>query len=174
MYKECVTCPKIGVSCQGPTFVAMPAAEILEWCKLRKAHLKLSNKKLAELSKIPEGTIARLFAGEHMDFKYESIRPILMFLVGGTFDGNPCPGTNEAADQKQAETIERLQAENAALRETVQTYERMHHEDLQELREEFQQNIDYLKAQIRDRKTVSLVLAAGLVAAVVAIIVMLI
>lgn len=174
MYKECVSCSKIGVSCKGPTFVAMPAAEILEWCKLRKSHLKLSNKKLAELSKIPEGTIARLFAGEHMDFKYESIRTVLKAMVGGTFDGDSCSEPIMIDDFKQTETIERLQTENAALKETIQAYEHMHHEDMQELREEHQQAIDYLKKQIKDRKIVSLLLSLGLVIAVVAIIVMLI
>lgn len=174
MYKECVSCSKIGVSCKGPTFVAMPAAEILEWCKLRKSHLKLSNKKLAELSKIPEGTIARLFAGEHMDFKYESIRPILMILVGGTFDGNPCPDTQVVDDHKHAEAIERLQAKNAALKETVQTYEHMHHEDMQEIREEHQQAVEYLKKQIKSRETAFLLMGAALAIAVVALIVILV
>ena len=166
MYKECVNCDRIGVSCKGPTFVAMPAAEILEWCKLRKGHLKLSNKKLAELSNIPEGTIARLFAGEHIDFKYESIRPILRVLVGGSFDNNPCPDPHEADNQKQTEIIEKLQAENVSLRETVNRFEAMHHEDMQQA----QQTIEYLKQQIKDRKVVSLLLSIGLVIATVALI----
>ena len=174
MYKECVNCDRIGVSCKGPTFVAMPAAEILEWCKLRKGHLKLSNKKLAELSNIPEGTIARLFAGEHIDFKYESIRPILMILVGGSFDGNPCPAPIAADDHKQKEIIERLQADNAALKETVQTYEHMHHEDMQELREEHRQAVEYLKKQIKSRETAFLLMGAALAIAIIALIVILV
>ena len=171
MYKECVTCPKIGVSCKGPNFVAMPAAEILEWCRLRKSHLKLTNKELAKLSTIPEGTISRLFAGEHMDFKYESIRPILIVLVGGTFDGNPCPVP--ADDLLQAETIAKLEAENAMLRETVSKFERMHDEDVKQISAEAQQTIDYLKAQLKDRKVVSLLLSVGLVIATVALILVL-
>lgn len=172
MYKECVTCSRIGVSCKGPTFVAMPAAEILEWCKLRKSHLKLSNKKLAELSKIPEGTIARLLAGEHIDFKYESIRPILMILVGGTFDGNPCPESQVVDDLLQAETIAKLEAENAMLRETVSRFEHMHDEDVKQISAEAQQTIDLLNRQLRDRKVVSLILGAALAAAAVVLILM--
>ena len=34
---------------------------------------------------------------------------------------------------------------------TIQAYEHMHHEDMQELREEHQQAIDYLKKQIKTR-----------------------
>jgi hypothetical protein len=170
MYKDCLNCPELGVTCDGPNFMALTAAEILEWCKLRKSYMKLSNKKLAELSKIPEGTIARLFAGEHMDFKYESIRPILRVLVGGSFDNNPCPDPHEADNQKQTEIIEKLQAENASLKETVNRFEAMHHEDMQQAKE----TIAYLKAQVRDRKALSFMLGVGLAVAVVAIILMLI
>ena len=173
MYKECVSCSKIGVSCKGPTFVAMPAAEILEWCRLRIKHLKISHAKLAELSGVPKGTIDRLLSGEHLDFKHESIRPILIILVGGTFDGDSCSEPIMIDDHKQTETIERLQTENAALKETIQAYEHMHHEDMQELREEHQQAIDYLKKQIKDQKIVSLLLSLGLVIATVALILVL-
>lgn len=174
MYKECLNCPKIGVSCDGPNFMALTAAEALEWCKLRKNHLKMSNAKLSEISGVPKGTIDRLLSGEHLDFKYESIRPILRALIGGTFDNNPCPDPHEADNQKQSELIERLQAENASLRETISKYERIHHDDMQQIAAESQQTIDYLKAQIKDRKIVSLLLSVGLVIAVVAMIVMLI
>ena len=173
MYKECLNCPKIGVSCDGPNFMALTAAEALEWCKLRKNHLRMSNAKLSEISGVPKGTIDRLLSGEHLDFKYESIRPILRALIGGTFDNNPCPDPHEADNLKQAETIARLESENAMLKETVNRFEHMHNEDVKQISAEAQQTIDLLNRQIRDRKTVSLVLAAGLVAAVVAIIVML-
>lgn len=91
MYLECVSCSKLGKACDGPNFVAMSAAELLEWCKLRKAHLGWSNAKLAEASNMPKGTIDRLFAGSHIDFRYETIRPMVMALAGGEFTGNPCP-----------------------------------------------------------------------------------
>ena len=70
MYKDCLNCPELGVTCDGPNFVAMTAAEILEWCKLRKAYLKMSNAKLSEISGVPKDTIDRLLSGEHLDFKY--------------------------------------------------------------------------------------------------------
>lgn len=91
MYLECVSCPKLGSSCDGPNFVAMSAQDLLEWCKMRKAKLGLSNAKLAELSGTPKGTIDRLLSGDHPDFKYETIRPMIKALVGGSFSGNPCP-----------------------------------------------------------------------------------
>lgn len=36
MYRECINCPKLGVSCDGEEQLIMPRAEILEWIRLRK------------------------------------------------------------------------------------------------------------------------------------------
>lgn len=98
MYTECITCQKIGISCDGPNFVAMSAQELLTWCKARKAHLHLTNGRLAELSGMPKGTIDRLFAGDHVDFRYETIRPLIKALAGGDWSGNPCPDPGEDID----------------------------------------------------------------------------
>lgn len=90
MYKNCVFCPKLGVSCDGPNFVAMAPSELIEWCKQRKKHVGMSREKLADASGIPKGTIDRLFAGKSPDFKYETIRPMLRVLVGGAWEERPC------------------------------------------------------------------------------------
>ena len=114
MYEKCVKCPKVGISCEGPHFFTMSAAGLLEWCKERKKFLKISNEKLAELSGIPKGTIDRLFSGEHLDFKFETVRPIIKVLAGGEFVEAPCPEEpNNFAD----ENICRLEEENARLKE---------------------------------------------------------
>ena len=107
MFSNCITCPKLGVSCKKLDFIIeLPAPELLEWCKKRKAFLGLSNAKLADLSGIPKGTIDRTFSGEHLDFKHETIRPILKVLVGGSFDDESC--CTEAKDDHAEETIENL------------------------------------------------------------------
>ena len=122
MYEKCIKCPKVGVSCEGPHFFTMSGAELLEWCKERKKFLKLSNEKLSELTYlqkgnmngIPKGTIDRLFSGEHLDFKFETMRPIIKVLAGGEFVEAPCPEEpNNFAD----ENICRLAEENARLKE---------------------------------------------------------
>lgn len=123
MYEKCVKCPKVGVTCEGPHFFTMPAEELLDWCKERKKFLKLSNEKLSELTYmqkgniltgVPKGTIDRLFSGEHLDFKYETMRPIIKVLAGGEFVEAPCPEEpNNFAD----ENICRLEEENARLKE---------------------------------------------------------
>ena len=122
MYEKCIKCPKVGVSCEGPHFFTMSAEDLLEWCKERKKFLKLSNEKLSELtylqqgvlSGIPKGTIDRLFSGEHLDFKFETMRPIIKVLAGGEFVEAPCP---EEPDCFADERISKLEEENARLKE---------------------------------------------------------
>ncbi len=109
MYLECVSCPKLGNTCDGPNFMGRSAAGVLEWCKARKKHLGWSNAKLAEESNMPKGTIDRLLSGEHLDFKYETIRPMVKALVGGSFDGNPCPAPPIIEKEKEDEAPKVLQ-----------------------------------------------------------------
>ena len=165
MYKECLKCEKLGVSCDGPNFVAMPAPQLLEWCKLRKAQRGLSNAKLAELSGVPKGTIDRLLAGEHADFKYESIRPVIRALVGGQWAGNPCPDPNQVTDAHLLEAVEQQ-------RKTI----RQLHKDKQDMletmtaeRQSAQEDIKFLREQVHAKNRVILILAilAGVCLAVI-------
>ena len=120
MYEECIECPKIGVSCDGPNFFAMSTPELLAWCKERKKELKISNAQIAEKSGMPKGTIDRLFAGEHVDFRYETIRPLLKALTGGAWSGNPCAAPEE--DDALRKRIQELEAELARREEAAQHY----------------------------------------------------
>lgn len=111
MYSECLKCEKIGVSCDGPNFVAMTTQELLTWCKARKEYLHLSNARLAELTggALPKGTIDRLFAGEHTDVRFETIRPMLKALTGGAWSGNPCASQQE--DEALRKKVQELEKE---------------------------------------------------------------
>lgn len=164
MYEECLSCNKLGVSCDGPNFVAMNAHELLEWCKIRKHHLGLSNAKLADLSNMPKGTIDRLFAGEHTDFKYETMRPLVRALVGGKFDDNPCPAPAEFA---RAEEIEQ---ENIRLKEMIKNNEAEHHKAMGDLKAEHREDTIFLRSQIQGKNFAIVALAATLVVTFSAII----
>lgn len=138
MYTECLNCPKLGTSCDGPNFVAMSAPQLIEWCKKRKNTLGMSNQKLAELTGIPLGTINRLFAGANMDFKHETIRPMMQVLVGGDWMGNPCPNPEDRAKETE------LAEENAKLKERIQKLE----EELGHDNSDNRQKIDFLKEEV--------------------------
>lgn len=163
MYLECVTCPKLGATCKGPDFVAMPAHDLWEWCKKRKTHLRLTNSQLAELSGTPKGTIDRLFANDQADFKYETIRPIIRVLIGGKFEYGICHDTNDQkTDDFAAEQIKRLEEENAKLKEKV--------EELKEWKAEKKEEIDFLKGEVKDKRRYIKILAAVAAVAILAII----
>jgi len=141
MYFECITCPKLGESCDGPNFVALSAHDLLEWCKRRKAHLKMSNAKLAELSDMPKGTVDRLLAGDHMDYKFETIRPMVKALVGGAWGENPCADPRGQADERLEETVKRLEEEKKNLKEQVKT-----------IMEEYHEEVTFLKEQVKNEQ----------------------
>lgn len=161
MYKKCLSCPKLGVSCDGPNFVAMPAHELLEWCKERKQILRLSNAKLGELSNTPKGTIDRLFAGEHGDFKYETVRPLLRALVGGELGENPCPTMETWLEEKLVQTVE----ENNKLAEQIKQIEKEHDEEIDELKKEHREDTRFLREQVKSKNLAIIILAVLLFAA---------
>lgn len=150
MYKKCIACPKLGDSCKGPDIKEMTAPEVLEWCKLRKAQLRLSNAKLADLSGTPKGTLDRVFAGEHPDFKFETIRPVINALIGGSFEPGICPAP--PIDEQAEDTI-------ASLREQLEELKQQHQQNTQETKEESSVRIDFLKAQLKREQRVVAILA---------------
>lgn len=102
---ECLSCPKLGVSCNGANFIALSASDLLQWCRQRKEDLRWSNAKLADASNVPKGTIDRLFSGEGIDFKHETIRPLVKALIGGEWD-NPCPHSQPSAEPDPALSLQ--------------------------------------------------------------------
>lgn len=109
MFEKCLSCSLLGTSCNGPNFFTASASEMLDWCKERKARLGLTNAKISDLSGVPKGTVDRLFAGEHVDAKFETVRPIVKCLVGGEFDVNTCIAPDRVQMEHQAEIIEQQQ-----------------------------------------------------------------
>ena len=163
MYLECVTCHKLGATCKGPNFVAMPAHDLWEWCKKRKAELRLTNQQLAELSGTPKGTIDRVFANDQADFKYETIRPIIRALVGGEFEYAICQDTkDQKADDIAAEQLKRLEEENAKLKDTIA--------ELKEWKAEKKEEIAFLKSDVKEKRGYIRILAVVSAVAILAII----
>ncbi len=172
MYRECLECEKLGVSCDGPNFVAMTTHELMEWCKKRKARLNYTNSDLSEKSGIPKGTIDRVFAAEDVDCKYETLRPILKALVGGEYTHNPCPDPNTGITVEQLEALQHenadIRAENirltnneetlnqqiTELKDELKSREKVFREDRAEYVTEQDKKINYVKDQcVRLRKT---------------------
>lgn len=171
MYLECISCPKMGISCDGPNFVAMSAPELLHWCKSRKAHMGLSNGRLAELSGMPKGTIDRLFAGEHVDFRYETIRPLIKALTGGQWSGSPCPDPNDNETAALKEKAERLARNNMLLQSHIDRDNEQHQKQLEFLREQIKHEQASADGYKRAVVTLSIMLGVALLLIAAALII---
>lgn len=88
-----------------PKIENLNSREMIEWVKQRKQMLGISNAKLAELSQVPIGTIDRLLAGKYTEFRYSTIQPIIVVLLGHD-EATPMPERDTEQSQYYYDTIE--------------------------------------------------------------------
>lgn len=154
MFEKCITCPKIGESCV-PNIVLLPFAGLVQWCIKRQKHLGWSNQMLADKSGVPVGTINRVKAGEYLDCKYSTIKNLLICLIGGTTDEFSCTAQVEKelmqldALEKQAAKLSSVEAENELLKARLDAIDEQHRKDIRAVREEYQEQIAFLKEQLK-------------------------
>jgi predicted transcriptional regulator len=147
----------MGESCV-PNLMLLPFTDLIQWCNKRQNHLGWTNKKLAETSKVPEGTISRIKAGED-DCKYSTIRNILIALIGGTTDEFACTVQveNELRNleklEQQAAKLSLVEAENERLINRFKEIDEIHRNDIRAVKEEYQEQISFLKEQLKAWQT---------------------
>jgi hypothetical protein len=110
---------------------------------------------LAEKSTVPVGTINRIKAGDYLDCKYSTIRNLLLALIGGTTDEWHCTELVEQ-ELKQKELLEQhaakmafIEQENILLKAQLEKGEEQHRSDIRSIRAEYQEQIAFLKEQLR-------------------------
>lgn len=154
MFEKCIKCDRLGESCI-PNFLLLPFAELLQWCNKRQKYLEWTNQTLADKSKVPLGTINRIKAGDYSDCKYSTIRYLLIALIGGTTEEFHCMEQMEK-ELKQLELFEQQAAklaatekENKALKNRLNKIDEQHRKDIREIKEEYQEQIVFLKEQLK-------------------------
>lgn len=153
MFEKCIKCNRIGESCV-PNLMLLPFPDLLKWCDKRQDHLGWTSKTLAEKSHVPLGTISRIKAGEE-DCKYSTIRNILIALIGGTTDEFACTEQverelrNMEQLEQQAAKLSVVEAENERLKCRLNEIDELHRKDIRAIREEYQEQIDFLKEQLK-------------------------
>lgn len=157
MFEKCIKCNRMGESCV-PNLMLLPFADLIQWCNKRQNHLGWTNKKLAETSKVPEGTISRIKAGED-DCKYSTIKNILIALIGGTTDEFSCTEQVER-ELRQMEQLEQqaaklsvVEAENERLKTRLSEIDEIHRKDIRVIKEEYMEQIAFLKEQLKAWQT---------------------
>lgn len=154
MFEKCLKCERIGESCV-PNLMLLPFSDLMQWCTKRQKHLGWTNQKLAEHSTVPLGTINRIKAGDYLDCKYSTIKNLLIALIGGTTDEFACTEQVER-ELQQLEQVEHLTTELTKVREKYDALkdrmlktDEQHRQDIRVVREEYQEQIAFLKEQLR-------------------------
>lgn len=158
MFAKCIPCNRIGVSCV-PNLMLLPFPELIQWCIKRQKFLGWTNQILADKSRVPVGTINRIWAGEYADCKYSTIKNILIALIGGTTDEFSCTEQveNELRNleqlEQQAAKLSAVEAENVALKERLSKIDELHRQDIRIIKGEYQEQIAFLREELKARRT---------------------
>ena len=83
--------------------------EIINDLKIAKKKKGLTNKQIAEATGIPEGTVARVFSHKEYAFKYDTIRPIVEYLITDDIYDEEVP--NPLPDESTIELLKHIIAE---------------------------------------------------------------
>lgn len=113
MFDKCIPCKRIGESCV-PNLLLLPFADLIKWCIKRQKYLGWSNQILADKSRVPVGTINRIWGGDYQDCKYSTIKNILIALIGGTTDEFSCTEQVER-ELRHMEQLEQQAAKTASV-----------------------------------------------------------
>lgn len=161
MFEKCIPCERIGTSCV-PNLMRLPFAELIRWCIKRQKHLGWSNNFLADKSKVPVGTINRIWGGDYEDCKYSTIKQLLITLIGGTEDEYHCNELIEkelrSVEQQVAKLSvveaenERLKTENERLKNRFKEIDEIHRKDIRAVKEEYQEQIAFLREELKARR----------------------
>lgn len=132
-FEKCEGCGHVGADCI-PYLVSLSSAELLEWCRIRKKQLRMTNEELAEKSNAALGTINRLFAAKNTDFMYSSMQPVVFSLLGLDVSEVSC---------------------RRGYDERILTLEEQHKKELAQARQEDKRMIDVLKEQLEHEQKIA-------------------
>ena len=161
MFEKCITCKIIGERCV-PNLWQLPLPELMQWLIKFQKHLGWSNQKWADESNVPVGTINRMKAGDYTDCKYSTIRSLAISVMGGAKDEFSCTEQVEKELrqlerlEKQAAKLSATEAENERLKERLKQVDDLlrqideqHRKDVRAVREEYQEQITFLKDELK-------------------------
>ena len=95
----------------------------------------------------------------NLDCKYSTIKNILLALIGGTTDEFACTEQveNELRNleklEQQAAKLSHVEAENERLINRFKEIDELHRKDIRAVREEYQEQIAFLKDQLKAWQT---------------------
>jgi hypothetical protein len=147
-YNICISCAKLGQSCDGPNFLAMTVERWCEWCHLRRDHLKWKNQTIADKAGVSKVSIDRIITGDVKDLRITTMQAVTKALVNGSWGQSPCVLVTENEKEIYVDNpVIIAQCQN--LQNTLDTLTEEYSKELTFVREEAQRKIDFLREQVK-------------------------
>lgn len=146
-YNICVSCPKIGQTCDGPNFLAMSVDRWCEWCHLRRDHLKWKNQLVADKAGVSKVSVDRIMSGDSKDLRITTMQAVTRALVNGVWGQSPCVLVTETEKEIYVDNPV-IVAQCQHLQNTLDTLSEEYKTELATVREEDRKKIDFLMNQI--------------------------
>ena len=146
-YNICISCSRIGQTCDGPNFLAMTVERWCEWCRLRRDYLNWKNTILAEKSGLSKISIDRIMSGDVKDLRITTMQSVTKALVNGTWGQSPCVLVTETEKEIYVDNPAII-AQCQHLQNTMENLSIEYREELANGRAEAQKKIDFLLEQI--------------------------
>lgn len=146
-YNICVSCTRLGETCDGPNFLAMSVDRWCEWCHLRRDFLKWKNQTIADKSGISKISVDRIMAGDVKDLRITTMQAVTRALVDGVWGHAPCVLVTETEKEIYVDNPV-IVAQCQHLQNTIDSLSANHQTELAAVRAEAQEKIDFLRDQI--------------------------
>lgn len=146
-YNICISCPKLGQSCDGPNFLSMTIERWCEWCHLRRDHLKWKNQTIADKAGISKVSVERIMAGDVKDLRITTMQAVTKALVNGVWGKAPCVLVTETEKEIYVDNPVII-AQCQHLQNSLETLTDEYKKELARVREDAQKKIDFLREQV--------------------------
>ncbi len=146
-YNICISCSRIGQTCDGPNFLSMTVERWCEWSRLRRDFLNWKNQTIAEKSGVSKISIDRIMSGDVKDLRITTMQAVTKALVNGTWGQSPCVLVTETEKEIYVDNPVII-AQCQHLQNTLDAMSAEHKTDLAFVREEAQKKIDFLRDQV--------------------------
>ena len=146
-YNICISCSRIGQTCDGPNFLAMSVERWCEWCHLRRDFLGWKNQTIADKSGISKISIDRIMAGDVKDLRITTMQAVSKALVNGTWGQSPCVLVTETEKEIYVDNPAII-AQCQNLQKTLDTLSADYKAELAIIREEAREKVEFLREQI--------------------------
>ena len=146
-YNICISCSRIGQTCDGPNFLAMSVERWCEWCHLRRDFLGWKNSTIAEKSGVSKISIDRIMSGDVKDLRITTMQAVTKALVNGTWGQSPCVLVTENEKEIYVDNPVII-AQCQHLQNSLDALSEEYKAERAAIREEAQKKIDFLREQV--------------------------